>query len=378
MNAPKQPREKSRLKRPLVLIILGSLAIHFIAGLILGGVALFRVFQPEEAELEVAPAPESTEPQKREYRARSQRAQRSTALPTQMPLAVNEPAEVNLPDVDIPEPDRGDTRVRAQGSAEGLGEGFGSGSGGDGFKTIFGNTSPTAGALTGTFVDFKQDRNREPVDDPARAWMSEGDDFAGSWDVREFDRYFRAPQRLHATHFYIPLIDASAAPRAYGVENLVEPSHWAAAYEGQFISEAGGTYRFVGTADDILIVGVGERIVLSGGFPKYNPTDWSPREERRYPGPPVSQYLPELTFGDWFELPAGEPRDLNVVVGEVPGGEFASYLFIQKKGVDYETTADGRPILPVFKLKELSSSERSKLSADGYPKRLDGPVFGYY
>jgi hypothetical protein len=46
--------------------------------------------------------------------------------------------------------------------------------------------------------------------------------------------------------------------------------------------------------------------------------------------------------------------------------------------VQYETTAEGRPILPVFKLKELTRPERQNLEADRYPKRLDGEVFGYY
>jgi hypothetical protein len=82
--------------------------------------------------------------------------------------------------------------------------------------------------------------------------------------------------------------------------------------------------------------------------------------------------------GDWFKLPAGEPVDLTVTIGEIPGGEFASYLFIEEKGVQYETTPEGRPILPVFKLKDLSQADRQTIQADGYPKRLDGPTFGFF
>jgi hypothetical protein len=151
-----------------------------------------------------------------------------------------------------------------------------------------------------------------------------------------------------------------------------------ASYEGKFRSDQGGTYRFVGTADDILIVGVDGKTVLSAGFQESNPGKWEPKNAPVYFGPAVSEYLPKLTLGDWFDLPAGEPVDLNVLIGEIPGGEFGCYLFIEKRGVQYETTAEGRPILPVFKLKELTRPERQNLEADRYPKRLDGEVFGYY
>jgi hypothetical protein len=66
------------------------------------------------------------------------------------------------------------------------------------------------------------------------------------------------------------------------------------------------------------------------------------------------------------------------VIGEIPGGEFGCYLFIEEKGMSYDTAGDGRPILPVFKLKDFSQSERQTISQDGYEKRMDGPVFGFY
>ena len=225
-------------------------------------------------------------------------------------------------------------------------------------------------------VDFKQNENRDPA--TRAGWMDAGKDFFRTWKKREFRRYFQAPQPLYATHFYIPLISADEAPRSYGVENLVEPSDWATVYQGRFQSKEGGRYRFVGTADDVLIVGVDEIVVLSAGFPQSNPTRWEPEEDPIHRGPPVSEYLPPITYGDWFEMKPGNPMALAVVLAELPGGEFASYLFIQKEGVNYPKTDNGRPILPVFKLKEFSSADRARLAGDGYPKDLDGPVFGYF
>jgi hypothetical protein len=368
---------KRLLQRPLLLILLGSLALHLIVGLGIGSWKIFTILTQEEVEIEVVPPPEAIQPKQREYKLQTMRSQRSTAITSQVPIAVDQPSDLNLPSIDVPKPEPNQTSIKARGSAGAIGGGLGGGAGGDsGFATLFGNTSPLVGALEGTFIDFKQDRYRE--NPPNEGWMEAGKDFLRSYRIREFRKFFNAPQKLYATHFYIPLMGADQAPRAYGVENLVEPSQWVAVYQGKFRSETGGEFRFVGTADDILIVGVDGKTVLSAGFTESNPGRWEPRSEPVHSAPPVSQYLPKLTEGDWFRLEPNQPLDLTVIIGEIPGGEFASYLFIEERGANYDATEDGRPILPVFKLKEFSQSERQTISADGYPKRLDGPNFGFY
>ncbi len=375
-NEKNEKKKKSLLKRPLLLILLASLVLHLLAGLVLGGLKIFSILTEDEVEIEVVVPPEAIQPQKREYQMKTMRSQRSTALSTQVPISVDAPTDLQLPKIDVPKPDSNQTAIKARGSASGLG-GVGGGSGGSsGFSTLFGNTSPLAGALEGTLIDFKQDRYRE--DPPNEGWMEAGEDFLRNYRLREFRKFFNAPQKLYATHFYIPLINAEEAPRAFGVENLVEPSQWVAVYQGQFRSGQGGTYRFVGTADDILIVGVRGRTVLSAGFTESNPGKWEPDEAPIHNPPPVSEYLPKLTVGDWFKLEPGEPTELTVLIGEIPGGEFGCYLFIEEKGVDYDQAADGRPILPVFKLKDLSQSDINTIQSDGYEKRLDGEVFGFF
>ncbi|MCH2036745.1 MAG: hypothetical protein MK120_07320, partial [Puniceicoccaceae bacterium] len=255
-----------------------------------------------------------------------------------------------------------------------LGSGIGNGE--IGFATLFGNTAPLAGAMEGTFIDLKQDKYRE--DTVNASWLELGKDYLSNFKLREFRKCFNAEQKLHATHFYIPIMPASEAPKAYGVESIVQPNNWVAVYKGQFRSMTGGKYRFVGTADDILIVGVDSNIVLSAGFTESNPSGWRPSKNPRFDGPPVSEYLPKLTDGDWFDLPAGKPVDLNIIIGEIPGGEFACYLFIEKKGIQYEQTDEGRPILPIFKLKDFSRQDLDSISNDNFPKLLDGEAFGYY
>lgn len=271
-------RRHRLLQRPLLLILVGSLALHLLAGLILGSWKIFTILTKEEVEMEVVPPPEAIQPQQREYQLKTMRSQRSTALSTQIPIAVDQPSDLNLPKIDVPKPDTNRTSIKARGSAGGIGGGIGGGSGeGGGFATLFGNTSPLAGALEGTFIDFKQDRYRE--DPPKEGWMEAGEDFLRNYNLREFRKFFNAPQKLYATHFYIPLINADEAPRAFGVENLVQPSQWVAVYQGKFRSVQGGSFRFVGTADDILIVGVKGRTVLSAGFAESNPGKWSPEKE---------------------------------------------------------------------------------------------------
>lgn len=362
-------------KNRLLLILCISLLLHLLVGLIFGSWKIFSILTKDEAVFEVATPPQAIQPQQREYKIKTLRSQRSSAMATQIPITVDLPNSIDLPSIQIPKTESALSAIKARGEAGSLGAGLG-GTGEMGFATLFGNTAPLAGALEGTFIDLKQDRYRENA---AKAtWMEVGKDFVRSYRLREFRKFFNAPQKLFATHFYIPLMDAGEAPRAYGVENLVQPGNWVASYQGKFKSKSGGTYRFVGTADDILIIGVEGETVLSAGFRESNPGKWEPRDSPEHSGPPVSEYLPKLTVGDWFELPAGKPADLSVLIGEIPGGEFGCYLFIEQRGVQYETTAEGRPILPVFKLKEFSRSERQSIEQDGYPKRLDGEVFGFY
>ena len=79
------------LKRPLLLILIGSLVLHLIGGLILGSWKIFTILTEEETEIEVVTLPEAIQPQQREYKMKTMRSQRSTAISTQVPIAVDQP-----------------------------------------------------------------------------------------------------------------------------------------------------------------------------------------------------------------------------------------------------------------------------------------------
>lgn len=58
--------------------------------------------------------------------------------------------------------------------------------------------------------------------------------------------------------------------------------------------------------------------------------------------------------GDWITLKKGEPKDMEVIIGEVPGGVFCSMLTVEVKGAEYERNREQAPILPIFKTSEPS------------------------
>ena len=45
---------------------------------------------------------------------------------------------------------------------------------------------------------------------------------------------------------------------------------------------------------------------------------------------------------------------MDVIIGEVPGGEFYCMLTVQEDGVEYERNKQQQPILPIFKTEEPS------------------------
>ena len=47
-------------------------------------------------------------------------------------------------------------------------------------------------------------------------------------------------------------------------------------------------------------------------------------------GPPVSVFT-QINRRPLVQARAGQPKDLSVVIGEIPGGEFACYLFIEER-----------------------------------------------
>ena len=94
-------------------------------------------------------------------------------------------------------------------------------------------------------------------------------------------------------------------------------------------------------------------------------------------------------IGDWFHLERGRPIDMEVLIGEEPGGHFFCQLYIEKQGEPYPTTTETyeidkagttetvqRPILPIFKTANVPDKVVEQMNVRSDWATVDGPSFG--
>ena len=215
-------------------------------------------------------------------------------------------------------------------------------------SALFGHAEKEAGGLIAIIYDLKQTQLRRPAptttEDTYKDIVKEF--LRQHWDEEVLNRYFRITRPLFSTQIFIPNISASAAPKAFGVEALIKPSLWVIHYKGQVSPPEDGTYRFVAYADDVIAVAVNSKTVCAGGRSDMGMDSvWKSPEK-----PGAKAFNGRLAYGDWVTLKKDKPVDLDVLIGERPGGEFCAFLLYQKQGEQYPTGAEGQPILPVFQL----------------------------
>lgn len=198
---------------------------------------------------------------------------------------------------------------------------------------MFGSAQRSAGALIGILYDFKQNQKREPVEMDRHIFEKVVAQFInGGWDEGLLNKYYRVPRALYTTELLVPTIDADTAPRAFGVETTVQPRMWMVHYKGQVAAPTDGAYRFLGDADDFVAVAVNGETVLVADIPGTRlQVKWFAHEpEVHLRGKHGGHFI----TGDWVNLRAGQPVDLDIITGESPGGQMRCLLAVQKKGVD--------------------------------------------
>ncbi|NJK93372.1 MAG: hypothetical protein HC904_17095 [Blastochloris sp.] len=81
----------------------------------------------------------------------------------------------------------------------------------------------------------------------------------------------------------------------------------------------------------MLTVAINNKVVLVANHPG------TPLRKTNWSGPVNFERvsIPKLRPGDWMELKQGEIIDIDIVVGERPGGSFEAMLAYEKKGVNY-------------------------------------------
>ncbi len=204
--------------------------------------------------------------------------------------------------------------------------------------SAFGNSEKKESSLIGIFYDLKQNQQRVQLAGSGKSYAETLDRFfATGLDEAVLNNYFRATRALYADRIWMPRMSADEAPRAFGVGDVVAPSRWIAQYKGQISAPAAGTYRFLGRSDDVLVVALGGKVVLNANHPgtKMPMTAWTPKES-----PP--KMTGGIVAGDWFTVGQDEILDLDVVVGENPGGSFLAHLYIQQRVTPHDpTSAEG-------------------------------------
>jgi hypothetical protein len=225
----------------------------------------------------------------------------------------------------------------------------------------FGRSERGTAALVGIFYDLKQTQQREPIPGNGRDYAKFIDEFIVSgFDEALFNRFFRAGLPLYTTQVATGRMNAEAAPKAFGVEEVVKPRAWVVHYKGQVAPPVDGTYRFVGAADDMLVVAINRRVVLVGNLPstQFPLLAWKPPAD---PGPKTAANT-GAKYGDWIDLQADKPVDIDILIGERPGGIFNAVVLYEKKGETYPRTSKGEIVLPLFQVASLAMNETQFLT----------------
>lgn len=278
----------------------------------------------------------------------------------------------------------------------GVGEGLGDSIGGFSLMddlskmSLMGGGKSVGNDLVGTYYYLKQKRNGTPsglsgqsgAADSGGAYMQLLQEFfKKGWDDSVFDPYWRAPTKLYATQMFVPPVPSTIAPEKFGDTRGYDAMLWLAHYKGQIAYPTGGRFRFWGLADDTLFVRIAGKTVLDACWAserdEFN-SGWRPtaEEDKKY-------QIAHATFrvGDWFEMKPGEPVDMEILVGERPGGTFTAMLCVQQEGVEYPEREMGGPLLPIFKTAPTPQhliDEMSYTLPEGHVDFYGGPIFSVY
>jgi hypothetical protein len=200
---------------------------------------------------------------------------------------------------------------------EGNGNGNGGGGGSGGGMTFYG--APDGGGLRGSFYDLKQTPGGNATDiaenDTEKQIGPDSCDsnflnnantqnqlkflskFIHSWDPSLLDGYYKASGNLFLSQICIPSGPSSKATIAYHVENKVVARRWIAIYHATIIPPESGTFRFIGGADDFMVVRIGDQNVL----------DASITSEMVDPKARTGDDVGGFVAGPWFHLEQGTP-----------------------------------------------------------------------
>jgi len=367
-------KKNQKVTKGMPSAVVLSILIHAGLFLLAGMLVVFTVVKKEEQKFE---PPKAVERPKMKLKKPKVKVKK-TSKPKPTKRIISKVNLANMPDIQLPE-------------MSGIGEGLGGGIGGFdmmpdlGEVTIFGGGQSIGNDFVGTFYDFKRDRQGNFISMSDQEFTDRLAKFVkGGWRAIDISRYYQSPKTLYATCFMIPPTLSSLGPRAFG-ENTGGWT-WMALYKGKLVYPEDIRFRFWGFGDDILLVRVNGKLVLNGCWHDNGAAttisliggNWastSSDDLRFYYGNNRAR------VGDWIELKAGEMVDMEVMIGEVPGGIFSSMLTVQVDGVEYPKNRQNGPILPMFATTEPSRELQDFIYSTLIQNEAavtNGPVFRDY
>ena len=366
----RQVKKTQKVTKGVPSAVLLSIVIHVGLFLLAGMLVVFTVVKKEEKKFE---PPKAVERPKMKLKKPKVKV-RKTSKPKPTTRIVTKMDRTSMPDIQLPE-------------MSGMGAGLGD-MGVGGFDlmpdldeiSVFGEGQTIGNDFVGVFYDTKRNRAGGGISH-GRATLTPIIErfFSSGWNKSKLAKYYQSPQKLYTTTFAFPADQSIGAPAAFGVDTI--GWCWVVHYEGQLVYPEDITFRFWGHGDDILAVRVnGEMVLLSvTGFGSSLSTFWRSTSANTHK---YAMGNGLAVVGDWITLTAGEPLDMEVLVAEIPGGNFCAILCVEVEGVEYpKNPFMGGPTLPVFKTAEpsLDLTEAIHNMLDpGDASVTNGPVFRDY
>lgn len=343
-------KKKDKVTKGTSQAVLLSVLIHVGLFLLAGTLVIFTVVKQKEVEFEPPKAVERPKMKLKKPKVKIKQSSR----PKSTTRIASKNAKAVMPSIELP-------------AMDGMGDGLGDVVGMDlmpDFKleeSFFGAEQSIGNDLEGTFYDFNRKKNggfygatQSGVGDMVGKFLSSG------WDKAVFNSVYRSGKKLYATSIPMHITVSDDAPDAFNEPNA-EAYLWLVHYMGKIVYPKDITFRFWSYADDIVAVRLDNEIIHLNCYYRWhthfqdNTIDlWQSRatENRQYP---IGNS--RAVVGDWVTLKAGEPMDIEILIGENYGGIFGALLLVEVKGQTYPSGAGQLPILPLFKTEEFTRDQ---------------------
>jgi hypothetical protein len=205
--------------------------------------------------------------------------------------------------------------------------------------------------FTGTLYDFKKTADGQPTGFEPKTYHAALKDFvAHNWSDEILAKYYKFSKPLYTPQIFIPDINAALGPQQFGAEKEVLPRMWIAYYKVTVLPTEDGQYQFYGTCDDIILVRIRGKTVLDGSLSGVAPKGANAGDFKFDLVGGTQHMWGSLKQGIPFGASAGVPLDIDVIIGEEPGGWFNAFLLLGKVGTTYDKGPNGMPAIPVFQV----------------------------